>query len=153
MSFGRKPITIAAMDDRAKFLEKLSGAMEQLGWEIVRQPSQEITSMTVRRPSTYKIILRYAHHEQNVNRIIIQVLFGGRDKENLNYEALFLANQLNNDYNLLKIAFDEDGDVWCETVFPFGTSLDVYDLSAYLEWWDTALTVWGKEHLRQFIGD
>lgn len=127
--------------------------MEQLGWEIVRRPSRETMSMAVRRPSTYKIILRYTHHEQNVNRIIIQVVFGGRYEENLSYEAVSILNRLNNDYNLLKVAFDEDGDVWCETVFPFGASLDVHDFSAYLEWWDAALTAWGKKYLQQFIRD
>ncbi|MCS6963781.1 YbjN domain-containing protein [Thermoflexus sp.] len=147
----RKSTQIQALEDEQAFTQVLAGALEQLGWEIVHRPARESEPLIVRRPSTYRIMLRYIHHQPRINRILIYVLFGGRGSENLSLEALHAANRLNDTYNLAKLSFDEDGDVWCQTVFPFGAALDVELFSAYLEWWDAALTAWAQEHLKPFV--
>ncbi|GBD08913.1 hypothetical protein HRbin22_01159 [Candidatus Thermoflexus japonica] len=146
-----KSMRIQALEDEQAFAHALADALEQLGWEIVHRPSLENEPLIVRRPSTYRILLRYVHHQPQINRILIYVLFGGRGPENLGLEALRAVNRLNDTYNLAKLSFDEDGDVWCQTVFPFGAALDAELFSAYLEWWDAALTAWAQEHLEPFV--
>lgn len=147
----RESIRIQALENEQAFTQALAGTLERLGWEVVHRPSHENEPLIVRRPSTYRILLRYIHHQPQINRILIYVLFGGRGPENLSPEALRAVNRLNDTYNLAKLSFDEDGDVWCQTVFPFGAALDVELFSAYLEWWDAALTAWAQEHLEPFV--
>lgn len=143
--------SIQALEDEQAFTHALADALEQLGWEIIHRPSLENEPLIVSRPSTYRILLRYVYHRPQINRILIYILFGGRGPENRSPEALRAVNQLNDAYNLAKLSIDKDGDVWCHTVFPFGAALDTEVFSAYLEWWDAALTVWAQEHLKPFM--
>lgn len=141
---------IPERDDERAFTEDLARALERRGWEIVRRPDAQGRGLTIRRPSTYRILLRCIHHRPGINRVVIFVIFGGKGSQNLAPESLQALNRLNDEYNLAKLSLDADGDLWVETVYPFGDALDVDHFSRYLEWWDAALTAFAREHLERF---
>lgn len=124
---------LAGRADRAGFLAELAGALVERGWSIITQHAEYLT---VEEPDTsLKVNLVYSHDSSTLNRIIVEIIFGGIGPDtNLSCEALEAYNQVNDEYNLGKISADADGDIWFETVYAFTDALEPDAFADYLVW-------------------
>jgi len=139
---------IPASEDEAAFCLLLATAMEDAGWTISETYDD---GLDVESPSGRLYILQYSYGTEDVSRIILFSLWSGVGESNLSCETLTAINELNDTYNLAKVSVDEDGDVWIETVYPFGKALDVKAWVDYLEWFEEAEDVLVYDYLADYL--
>jgi len=121
--------------DEAAFCLALSEALEDEGWTV--HDAYE-DGLDIESASGRLYMLQYHYVSSDVSRLMLFSLWAGVGESNLSYETLSAINVLNDSYNLAKISVDADGDVWIETVYPFGQSLDVAGFTSYLTWFEAA---------------
>jgi len=127
--------TIPTSTDDAAFCEALAIELEYAGWTVdtLRDDALDVTSPDDKR---YRIM--YDYQNEDVVRLVLFSLWWGVGESNLSCDVLTDINSINDNYNWAKASVDSDGDVWIESVYYTGRTLDVDAYIGYLEWFGQA---------------
>ena len=136
------------LEDEAAFVTQLASALETEGWSILQTGDD---SVNIQSPTERKFRLQYSYQTPEVSRLIIFTVWSGYGEANLTYEALQAINNINDQYNLAKVSVDSDGDVWLESVYPIGSSLDVQTFLNYISWYEETESYMVSELLSDYV--
>jgi len=125
--------TIQSQEDEGAFVKMLADALQDLNWETETVGER---SLIVTGPSEEKLLLEYNYDSPDISRITMLSIWTGKGESNLTFDALQEINRINDEQNFAKVAIDSDGDVWLETIYPFGNKLDIEQFVNYLEWYE-----------------
>lgn len=121
---------VLADANTAQFLQTLASALEDQSWTI---DSQEADYLLISMDGN--ILAIFYRTWGDVRRLIIQTGFDSGVGTATN-TLIQDVHQLSAGCNIAQAWVGPDGWVWFQTVYAFVESLDVRNLSAYLEWFD-----------------
>lgn len=140
--------TLQSQEDEGVFVNMLADALQDLNWET---ESIGERSLMVTGPSGERLLLEYVYDTPDISRITILSLWTGKGESNLTFDALQEINRINDEQNFAKVAIDSDGDVWLETIYPFGNKLDIEHFVNYLEWYEETEDLVVSTFLSDFV--